>query len=176
MNIHQMQMQYDRLQDRILMRVSTSDRAEFRFWITRRYVKILWTMLIKMLERDPVAAVHVDEKVRRTMMGFQHTAAVNAGNFEQKYESAASTLPLGDAPVLLSRVTAKQTTGKQQLLCMHPEQGQGIDIAVDTALLHMISKLVVDAIGQAGWDLKYSVDPDIAVPPRAQGISPHKLN
>jgi hypothetical protein len=176
MNIHQIQMQYDRLQDRILLRVSTSERAEFRFWVTRRYVKLLWTILIKMLEREPAAAVYADESVRRTMMGFQHTDAVRAGNFDRKYEEAASTLPLGDAPVLLSRVTAKQITGKHQLLCMHPEQGQGIDIAVDAALLHRISKLVIDAVGQAGWDLKFAMDPDMAMPLRAQGIPPHKLN
>lgn len=176
MNIHQMQMQYDRLQDRILLRVSTADGAEFRFWITRRYVKLLWTILIKMLERDPVVAVHTDEKVRRTMMGFQHTDAVRAGDFAKKYEDTVRALPLGDAPVLLSRVTAKQTAGKNQLLCMHPEEGQGIDIAVDTGLLHMVSKLVIDAVGQSGWDLKFSVDPDVAMPPRAQGIPPHKLN
>jgi len=176
MNIHQIQMLYDRLQDRILMRVSTADRAEFRFWITRRYAKLLWKILIKMLERDPVAAVHVDEKVRRTMMGFQHSDAVRAGNFARQYDEAASALPLGDEPLLLSRVTAKQNAEAQQFLCMHPETGQGIDIAVNTELLHMISKLVIDAVGQSGWDLKFSVDPDIAMPPRAQGIPPHKLN
>ena len=57
MNIHQIQMAFDKLQDRILLRVSTSDQAEFRFWMTRRYTKLLWTMLIKMLERDPAAEI-----------------------------------------------------------------------------------------------------------------------
>ncbi len=176
MNIHQIQMAYDKQQDRILLRVSTSERAEFKFWVTRRYVKLLWTILIKMLERDPVAAVHADEKVRRTMMGFQHADAVRAGDFAKQYEETASALPLGTDPVLLSRITAKQNAGAQQFLCMHPEQGQGIDIAVNAELLHMISKLVVDAVAQSGWDLKLAIDPDFAMLPRAQGIPPHKLN
>lgn len=169
-------MTYDRLQDRILLRVSTLDRAEFRFWMTRRYVKLLWLVLIKMLERDPVAVVHVDEKIRRTMMGFQHSDAVRAGNFEKKYEEAAKALPLGDEPVLLAKITAKQNANAQQVLSIQPEQGQGIDVVVNTELLHMISKLVLDAVAQSNWDLKLAIDPDFAVPAMAQGIPPHKLN
>lgn len=176
MNIHQIQMAYDKLQDRILLRVSTADQTEFRFWITRRYLGLLWTILIKMLERDPLAAVHADEKMRRTMMGFQHVDAVRGGDFAQPYQAAAAALPLGEAPVLLSRVTAKQNPDGKQFLCLHPEQGQGIDIGVNRDLLHMISKLAVDAAAQSGWDLKLAIDPDFAVPPQTQGIPPHKLN
>ena len=85
-------------------------------------------------------------------------------------------LPLGAEPVLLSRVTARQNAENQQVLSVHPEQGQGIDMVVNVELLHMISKLVVDAVGQSDWDLRLAVDPDFAMPPQAQGIPPHKLN
>jgi hypothetical protein len=176
MNIHQIQMRYEKLQDRILLRVSTSARAEFRFWITRRYAKLFWTILIKMLEHDPVAAMHADEKVRRTMMGFQHADAVRAGEFGKQYEETPSALPLGTDPVLLSRVTAKKNADAQQFLCMHPEQGQGIDVSVNVELLHMISKLLVDAVAQSDWDLKLAIDPDFALSPQEHRLPPHKLN
>lgn len=175
MNIHQIQMVYDKVQDRILLRLSTSERAEFRFWMTRRYVKLLWDILLKMLERDPVAA-QLDEKLRRTLMGFQHERAVRAGEFGRQFEERLNTLPLGEAPLLLTRITAKQSSDAQQVLCLNPEQGQGVDLGVNAELLHMISKLVVDAVAQSDWDLKLSIDPDFAVPPQAQGIPPHKLN
>lgn len=176
MNIHQIQMSYNPQQDRILLRILSTQRAEFRFWMTRRYVKLLWAVLIKMLERDPVAAVHADESVRRTMMGVQHVNAVSKGDFAKPYEEGVSILPLGADPVLLSRVSGKQPENQQQTLSMHPEQGQGIDLGVNTGLLHMISKLLVDAVTQSDWDLKLSVDPDFAMPPQAHGIPPHKLN
>ena len=41
MNIHQIQMAYDQRQDRILLRLSTREHTEFRFWLTRRFVKRL---------------------------------------------------------------------------------------------------------------------------------------
>ena len=59
---------------------------------------------------------------------------------------------------------------------MHPEHGQGIDIAVNVELLRMISKLAGDTVAQIGWNLKLAIDPDFALSPPAQGIPPHKLN
>lgn len=176
MNVHQIQMRYNPQEDRILLRILSKERAEFRFWMTRRYVKLLWAVLIKMLERDPAAAAHSDENVRRTMMGFQHADAVRGGEFTKPYEEGVAQLPLGDAPVLLSRVSGKQPGSQPQTLSLHPDKGQGIDLGVNSALLHMISKLLTDAVAQSDWDLKLAIDPDFAVPPQGQGVPPHKLN
>ena len=176
MNIHQIQMAYNAQEDRILLRILSTERAEFRFWLTRRYVKLLWTVLLKMLERDPSAAQHADENVRRAMIGFQHANAVSGGEFAKPYEEGVSVLPLGAAPVLLSRITGKQPDQQQQLLSLHPEQGQGIDLGVNTGLLHMISKLLVDAVAQSDWDIKLAIDADFALPPQVQGVPPYKLN
>lgn len=176
MNVHQIQMQYNAQEDRILLRILSTERAEFRFWMTRRYVKLLWTVLIKMLERDPAAAAHSNESVRRTMMGFQHANAVQGGDFAKPYEEGVSALPLGAAPVLLSRVSGKHPDNQQAILSLHPDKGQGIDLGVNNPLLHMISKLLTDAVGHSDWDLKLAIDPDFAMPPQGQGIPPHQLN
>ena len=176
MNIHQIQMKYSAQEDRILLRISSTERAEFRFWLTRRYVKLLWTILLKMLERDPSAAQHADENVRRTLLGFQHESAVQSANFAKPFEEDVSSLPFGANPVLLSRISGKQPDQQQQLLCLHPEQGQGIDLTVNAGLLHMFSKLLVDAVGKSDWDIKLAIDPEFALPQQAQGVPPHKLN
>lgn len=175
-SIHQIQMVYQPLEDRILMRVSSTERAEFRFWLTRRYVKLLWTVLLKLLERDPVAAVHSDEKTRRALMGFQHENVVRGGQFNKPFEPAVAELPLGQTPVLLSRISGKPGEGGHQVLSFHPEAGQGIDLNTDTRLLHLISKLLTDAVRQSDWDLKLSIDPDFARQTSGEGVPPHKLN
>lgn len=172
-------MAFNAQEDRILLRILSSERAEFRFWLTRRYVKLLWQVLLKLIERDPATAVHADEKVRRVMLGFQHQNVVSGGEFAKPFEEGMNTLPLGAAPVLLSRITGKQPDPqqqRQQQLSLHPEQGQGIDLGVNPELLHMISKLLVDAVKQSDWDLKLAVDADLMLPPQAQGVPPHKLN
>lgn len=176
MNIHQIQMSYNAQEDRILLRILTTQRAEFRFWMTRRYVKLLWNVLLNMLARDPVAVVHQDESVRRTVMGFQHANAVSGGEFAKPFEEGVSVMPLGANPVLLSRISGKQPGQQQQVLSLHPEQGHGIDLGVNTSLLHIISKLLVDAVAQSDWDLRLAIDPDFAQAPQGEGIKRHKLN
>ncbi len=178
MNIHQVQCVYQPLEDRILLRVLATDRSEFRFWLTRRYVKLLWQVLLKLMERDPAAAVHQDESTRRAMMGFQHENLVRTGQFAKPFEEGPVALPLGDAPVLLSRISGRPAAegAGQQTLSMHPEKGQGIDLGVDSRLLHLLSKLLVDAVKQSDWDLKLAIDPDFVMAQERQGVPPHKLN
>ena len=54
--LHQMQIVFVPEQDRLLFRLNTTGRQqqEFRFWLTRRYVRILWKALLNMLKaQDP---------------------------------------------------------------------------------------------------------------------------
>ena len=171
-------MAYQAQEDRILLRVLSTDRAEFRFWMTRRYVKLLWTVFLKMLEMDPKTVVQAEPAVRRAVIDMQHSAAVEKGKdkLAKPFEEGAAVMPLGDAPILLSRVSGKRPPNQPGQLSLHPEQGQGIDLGVDTNLLHMLSKLVVDAVAQSDWDIKLAIDPNGLATPQAQGVPPHKLN
>ena len=152
-----------RSEDRILLRILAMDRSEFRFWLTRRYVKLLWQVLYKLMERDPAAATLPDENTRRAMMGFQHENMVRSAQFAQPFEEGATALPLGDTPVLLSRISGRPAGNGQQTLSLHPEKGSGIDLGVDNRLLHLLSKLLVDAVKQSDWDLKLAIDPDFEI-------------
>ena len=40
--LHQFQMAFVAEQDRMLLRISTRDKAELRLWMTRRVVRLLW--------------------------------------------------------------------------------------------------------------------------------------
>ena len=48
--MHQIQLSYVSTEDRILFRMNTKSRQEFRFWMTRRYTGILWSTLARVLE------------------------------------------------------------------------------------------------------------------------------
>jgi hypothetical protein len=156
MNIHQIQMLYDKQQDRILLRVSTRDEAEFRFWLTRRFVKRLWGLLLKMLEQDE-AFRSLSLEARRALLGMQHETFVGEGDFSQAYESGARQLPFGPEPVLLTTARGKIGAQGAQILSLHPTQGQGIDIALKSKLLHLIVKLLSDAVSRSDWDIKITL-------------------
>ena len=46
--LHQLNASYDPMQDRVVLAIGTEDGTEFRFWIPRRYLLLLWSMLVKL--------------------------------------------------------------------------------------------------------------------------------
>ena len=51
----------------------------------------------------------------------------------------------------------KQTPDGKPMLCMYPEQGLGIDLALQHQLLHSISKLFADALQASDWDVDFNL-------------------
>jgi hypothetical protein len=51
MNIHQLSVSYDERQDRLLLRLNTQDRQEFRFWLTRRMALRLFPAIEQSVQR-----------------------------------------------------------------------------------------------------------------------------
>ena len=51
--LHQINLGYSPEEDRILLRINTTGKTEYRLWMTRRYVKILWKLLTKSVESLP---------------------------------------------------------------------------------------------------------------------------
>ena len=156
MNIHQIQMAYDQHHDRILMRVSTNDEAEFRFWLTRRFVKRLWGLLRKMLEQDE-SCRELSAEARRALLGMQHETYVDEGNFGKAFKGGSQRLPLGAEPVLLTTAKGKAGAGGGQVLSLYPAKGPGIDIALNPRLLHMLGKLLRDAVARSDWDVRITL-------------------
>jgi hypothetical protein len=50
MKLHQLKVEYDAEQDRLIMLVATSEPVELRLALTRRFVKLLWPLLVKLAE------------------------------------------------------------------------------------------------------------------------------
>jgi len=154
--INQIQIRYAPVEDRIVLRLNTEDSSEFRFWITRRYAKILSASLMKLLSSSEEILEHKEEEVQKAVMSFQHEEAVAQADFAKTFQAQPDNLPLGNTPVLLSKLTVKHTEDGNPMLCMYPEQGQGIDLALQQQLLHSISKLFADALLASEWGVDFS--------------------
>ena len=50
MRLHQLKIDFDAEQDRMLMLIAASEQIEVRMWLTRRFVKLLWPLLVKLAE------------------------------------------------------------------------------------------------------------------------------
>lgn len=176
MAIHQIQVRYDKLEDRILLRLSTTDECEFRFWLTRRFVKRLWGLVVKMLEQDVAVRQYADEDKRHAMLDFQQAGYSEQGDFSKDFESRPYKMPLGEQPVLLAKGTGKVQEDGAYVLRLHPERGQGIDLTLDTKLLHLFSRLLTEAVARADWDIKLALHPGFHQTGAANAQTPRKLN
>lgn len=151
------------------MRIKTSDEAEYRFWLTRRYVKLLCPIVLKMLTADQQVAVHDDPSAKSAVLSFQHEEALGKSDFSTRFNETTSTLPLGETPVLLAKIQLKQRADGINILCMHPEQGEGIELAMNKTLLHSFAKLLADALAVSGWGIELRIAEKNAAPERASG-------
>lgn len=176
MAIHQIQFAYQEQQDRVLMRVSTMEGEEFRFWLTRRFVKQLWGMLVRMLESDQAVRQQSDEGTRRTVLEIQHEGFARQGDFSREFEDAPRQLPLGEAPVMLASAKGAKGGDGIQVISLLPSHGPGIDLTLDTKLLHIFSKLLQDAVARADWDIKLALYEGAQQDTADQPITSQKLN
>src|SRR5688572_24571546 len=117
MKLHQIKVDYDPEQDRLLMLISTSDSAEIRAWLTRRFVKLLWPLLVKLAEESsPRISAQSNPEARKAMLGMEHEEAVTRADFSKPYAQGGRSTPLGEAPLLLARIqTARDRNGQPVL-------------------------------------------------------------
>ncbi len=155
MNIHQFNLQFNPEEDRILFKLNTVNKEEFRFFLTRRFVKLLWPVLLQMLGTDLIKREPEKAHAAKAILEFEREEVVSKANFKQKYSEDIKIFPLGEGVLLLSRIQVKQSP-HGNILCLHPSKGSGIEFVVNNAFLHPFCKLLADAVIRAQWDMKLS--------------------
>ena len=153
--LKQIQIAYSPVEDRLLLRINTAEKEEYRFWITRRYLKILWQAVSGLLVENPQVRTQLSMTAKQAVLSFQHEKAVSEADFSKSFDESAQALPLGTAPVLLARIHTRPGPEGNKIIGMHPESAQGVELAVNDEILHGISRLVSDAATKAGWDMEF---------------------
>ena len=94
--LHQITMSHSTEEDRLLLRISTLDKAEFRFWLTRRFVNILWPALMKVLEKEnPAARKNLMPEAKKAVVAMEHQDAVAAADFSRSHYEGNKDLTPG---------------------------------------------------------------------------------
>ncbi|MGH8678448.1 MAG: hypothetical protein ACREUQ_08885, partial [Burkholderiales bacterium] len=65
--------------------------------------------------------------------------------------------PLGDSPVLVTRIRARRNEKGLALLSLLPKEGNGVDLSLGDNLLHGFMKLIQDTAAKAEWNLVLEV-------------------
>jgi len=155
MRLHQIKIDYQAEEDRLLMLVSTSEGVEVRLWLTRRFVKLLWPLLVKLAEdASPRIRTQANPEARKALLGLEHEQAVSRANFAKPYEAQSRATPLGEAPLLLARIQTGHDRKGQPVVALHPAEGQGVTLTFDSVLLHSVCRLLQAAVKKSDWDVE----------------------
>jgi len=155
MRLHQLKVDYDAEQDRLLMLVATSESVELRLALTRRFVKLLWPLLVKLAEEaSPRIRTQASPEARKALLGLEHEYAVSKADFSKPYDAGGSARPLGENPLLLARIQTGHDRSGQRGVPLLPSNGQGITLRVDSVLMHALCRLVQAGVKKSDWDME----------------------
>ncbi len=153
MSIHQVSMQFSPEEDRILLRLNTIRKEAFRFYLTRRYVRVLWPVITRLLETDFKRREPEKGHLARDVLDFERQEAVAGADFGQEYAEARMRFPLGDEVRLLTGVRVKEGPRGGNILCLITQEGKALEFGVNGRFLHTFGELLKSTAQKAGWDL-----------------------
>ena len=132
MRLHQLKIDYEAEQDRLLMLVSASDGVEVRLTLTRRFVKLLWPLLVKLAEEaSPRIRTQANPEARKALLGIEHAQAVARADFTRAYDAQPRSTPLGETPLLLARIQTGRNREGQPVVALHPAEGSGVTLTFE---------------------------------------------
>lgn len=167
MKVHQLSVTYLREQDRLLVRINTSDAEELRLWFTRRLMLELWPLLHRMLDDQLVQAESsvtsgaADDDLKQMLADFRKQELLEEADFDTPYDDRQAHLPLGEEPLLVTDLTMTHLAGGMVAL-EFIENPPGTDsgasprsfrLELDVRLMQGFVHLVDQALTQADWKL-----------------------
>lgn len=159
MNIHQLSLNHDALQDRLLLRINTTGKEELRVWLTRRLALGLQPHLERLgLEAlKPQASVETpvrNEETRQMLAEFKQQENLRKADFATPYKEAEN-LPLGADPLLITDIQMNPQADGSILLVFQEKFGppphRGFQAKVKADLIVGLQQLLHEAIVKADW-------------------------
>jgi len=157
MNLERITVEFAAEEDRPIVRVCFSRSAEALFWFSRRLVKRFWPLLLQMALSKPSIQIQPSPEARNAMVGFEHERALKEVKFTKAVKEANRNHPLGDSPMLVTRIRARRNDKGLTVLSLLPKEGNGVDLTLGDTLLHALMKLIQDTAEKADWGLPLGV-------------------
>lgn len=175
-----MSISYQPEQDRILVRVNTSENRELQFWFTRRLTLGLAPLMERLVteaaaKRGGPATTHLanaDPVTQKAMADFKRSETIRSADFSTPYKVAEATAPLFDSPLLITDVNlAPIGAGALRLQCSEKLSGAAqtrkFELALSDTLTHAFMHLLERAVAASQWRVSRPADPmpSAAAPP-----------
>lgn len=139
-------------EDRLLFAMNTVENEQFRIFLTRRWIKVFWPQLTKILEAEPTIAAY-DEEARNAALAFQHEVAMENADFEKPFETEGMTFPWGELPLVATEIRYREPPNELPAIGIYAANGIGIEFACGHKILHYFYRILPVAVQRADWDM-----------------------
>ncbi|MBF6058782.1 MULTISPECIES: hypothetical protein [Thiomicrorhabdus] len=151
-SIHQMHATYHAVEDRILLKIKTHNQCLYQAWLTRRFITLFLPALHgkhpnkpeMLLDDDAISLPEMEDDFMEML------SAILQAPFE---EPEAPEFPLGEEPLLLSRMTFENLDTPEATWILEPEDGNGIELPYHPNLLTPMLQIMNKALQKANWQL-----------------------
>lgn len=152
MKINQVNFTYSPAEDRLLFRINTKTRAEFRMWLTRAMTIKLSTLLQQvansaMLREKPGLAL----TAMQAMYEFRCEAALARADYRKPFSAEPNILPFGPHAVLVTDISA-DTSMPVPVISFQLASEQEIKLSLEGELEAGIVKLLTDVTDGLDWE------------------------
>lgn len=165
MNVHQLSVAYVPEQDRILVRINTTEGRELHFWLTRRLTLGLSPVLDKVVAEHsarqgvagvpPAQVAAMDPVAKKAVAEFQRTENLRSADFSTPYQHATQAPPLFEQPLLLTEVNITPlANGQLRIACAEKLPGgapRAFQLGLTQHLIHALMHLLERAVQQSLW-------------------------
>jgi len=142
---NQINMSYDAVEDRILIR-ATEKGKEYRAWWTRRLALKIYQMFSEQPLPTENSGSHLAPEQRQTLGSLEKQGALQQADFSTPFDSTPEQFPLGEEGILVQRVDVK-TEGKIVKFVMLPGEGEGMTLALPPSqrysFEHMLQQVMI---------------------------------
>jgi hypothetical protein len=178
MNIHQLSLLHDPIQDRILLRISTTEREEIRIWLTRRLTLGLQPYLkrasVDLIAKEASVGTALPTPQAKEMLAeFKQQENLQKADFATPYEEPVKFL-LGENPLLVTDIQISPQADGTLVLGFQEKTGdpphRAFQVKVKSELVIGLQHLLNDAVGKSGWLQVEAVvkpqekEPEVAAP------------
>ncbi len=158
--IQQLNLSYDKVQDRLLFRVGLSDNTELALWFTYSFSRDLWAAL-NAEAHLPEAKRYENEEIAEDVEQFQQemeaTEALQEMDFETEYAPRESVR--NEGVMLATELTLSDDAKRLDISCL---EGVVANIVLTQELLLATCNMLQLAAKEAGWGLE-TTTPSIMV-------------
>ena len=165
-HIKQLNVTFMAAEDRILLRLNTTGREEFRIWLTRRVVRKLARELggaeRRLLGLENPQSGYVAPGAR-AIQEFQREARMADVDFGERFEDKAGALPFGADPVLATGCEV-QLQEQNASVALVLGNKRTLNFVLDVRGIHGTLAMLQKAVAHSDWELGQELESP--APPR----------